>query len=104
MEGVPPWEQQSCSSREKAEQHKESGHVGTIDRLVHCKIGENRVVASLSTHTHDSSHSTPAAIGTGEATFTDLYAEYGVRCTVTAVMRMRAKTCNDPVFPYYGAA
>ena len=41
----------------------------------------------------------PAAIATGEATFTDLYAEYGVRCTVTAVMRMRAKTCNDPVFP-----
>lgn len=43
----------------------------------------------------------PAAVATGEATFTDLYAEYGVRCTVTAVMRMRAKTCNDPVFPYY---
>ena len=62
MEGVPPWEQQGCSSREKAEQHKESGHVGTIDRLVHCIIGENRVVASLSTHTHDSSHSAPNTI------------------------------------------
>nr|AWU66049.1 MAG: Cap [Circular ssDNA virus sp.] len=36
-----------------------------------------------------------------ETTYTSLYNEYGVRCTMTAVLRMRAKTCNDPVFPFY---
>ncbi|APG55820.1 Cap [Intivirus quri] len=37
----------------------------------------------------------------GEETFGDFYEEYGIRCTITAALRLRAKTCNDPVFPYY---
>lgn len=37
----------------------------------------------------------------GETNYATLYDEYGVRCTCTAVLRLRAKTCNDPVFPYY---
>ena len=40
-------------------------------------------------------------LGTGEQAFNSFYDEYGIRCSMTAVLRMRAKTCNDPVFPYY---
>ena len=43
----------------------------------------------------------PPQLYTGEEEFESFYNEYGIRCTMTAVLRMRAKTCNDPVFPHY---
>ena len=64
----------------------------SVDRQEQCWFGPViRVV--------DCNKSTTRAMD--EMEFDDFYSEYGIRCTMTAVLRLRAKTCNDPVFPYY---